>query len=184
MDYINNATVLEKMPWLSTARKEHIHSTAKTAYALAQRYNADADLAFTAGLYHDCAKGLEGELIKKYHDQLIPFIDYPDTVHAPLSACLARDMFLIKDPYLLSAIRWHCTGKSSMSMLDQIIYIADAIEPLRDYAGVEHLRKMSKVSLNAAVLACAKHTIEYLEKKGSEICPITLDCYYFYKETK
>ncbi len=33
------------------------------------------------------------------------------------------------------AIRWHTTGKPDMTLLEKIIYLADYIEPNRDFPG-------------------------------------------------
>ena len=68
----------------------------------------------------------------------------------------------IDDEEILSAIRWHTTGKSDMSLLDKIIYIADMIEPSRDFDGVKEIRKITLKNLDKGVLAGINHTIKYL----------------------
>ena len=72
----------------------------------------------------------------------------------------------IEDKEILSARRWHTTGKENMSKLDKIIYLADMIEPSRDFSGVEELRNVSKDDLDKAMLNALTHTIKYLLEKG------------------
>lgn len=79
---------------------------------------------------------------------------------------MAREHFEIEDEEILSAIRWHTTGKENMSKLDKIIYLADMIEPSRDFSGVEELRNDSKDDLDKAMLNALTHTIKYLLEKG------------------
>lgn len=176
MDYIKELDILDDMPWLAQNRKKHIASTAYCARELALLYAPHlADKAFIAGLYHDCAKGIEDELLQKYNIGL--FAEFKSTAHAPLGALLARDMFSIDDNDVLDAICWHCTGKELMSVLDKIIFLADAIEPLRNYPNVEHIRKCSKISLDAGVLAYLENLISYLNESNSKINPYTMQFY-------
>ena len=124
----------EKLPPM---RYEHSLGVAYTAMALAMRYEYDLDRAEVAGLLHDCAKYYsDGEIIKKCRKHEIPLseaeIQAPAVLHAKYGAWMAQHRYGVSDPEILSAIRWHTTGKAEMSLLDKIIYIADYIEPRRD----------------------------------------------------
>ena len=106
------------MPWLTDERKEHILRTAQTVKELSDRFKIQADAAdnaYIAAVYHDCAKGIEKELLKKYSKEIKGFEEYMPTLHAPLGACIARDIFGIENESILEAIRWHCTGKARMT---------------------------------------------------------------------
>lgn len=62
-------------------------------------------------------------------------------LHAKTGAALARDVFGADDE-IYNAILWHTTGKANMTLLEKVIYLADYIEPNRDFDGVEDLRKV------------------------------------------
>ncbi len=181
MDYTDNISVLDKMPWLAEKRKKHIISTADTARKLAEIFCPEnAARAYVAGLYHDCAKGLEKELLHKYDVGL--FGDFLPTVHAPIGAYLARDFFGVDDSAVLDAIMWHCTGKPNMTDLEKIIFLADAIEPLREYPNVDKIREETFSSLDKGVISYLENLISYLSvDDGSKINPYTLQCYDFYR---
>jgi HD superfamily phosphohydrolase YqeK len=67
-------------------------------------------------------------------------------------------------------------GDVEMSDLDRIVYIADMIEPGRDYPGVDDLREaVGSVSLNALFALCYRHTLLYLIEEGRPIHPRTVD---------
>ena len=179
MSYINDKTVLDNMPWLTPERKHHILSTAEEAVSLAGRFCAlkgCAGKAFTAALYHDCAKGIEKELLAKYPFDAEGFAGFPATLHAPLGACLARDMFGVSDPEILWAIKWHCTGRAGMTELEKAVFLADAIEPLRDYPGVAGIRAAAAASLDEGMKAYLENLIDHLRHAGKAINPYTLEC--------
>jgi nicotinate-nucleotide adenylyltransferase len=134
LDYKPFADTIKGM--VSRARYIHTLYTAITAYRLARRYGADAEKAVLAAVLHDCAKDVSvGEAAEKYG---LPVTDgigamHPKIRHAPLGALLAVSLFGITDAEVLSAIRWHTTGRENMTLLEKIIFVADYIEPTRGY---------------------------------------------------
>jgi predicted HD superfamily hydrolase involved in NAD metabolism len=181
MNYTNKISeIAQKLPWISNERIHHVISTADTAVKLAELYApALVEKAYVAGLYHDCAKGLEQKLINKY--DVSDFKGFKPTLHAPLGAYFARDNFGIDDQDVLSAIYWHCTGRPNMNDLEKIIFISDAIEPLRCYYGVELLRDITMQDLDKGVFAYLKNLLSHLESQNAAINPHTLRCYEFYR---
>ena len=138
---------------LAGDRYEHTLGVMYTAEALAMRYDVDMTKAAVAGLLHDCAKCIpNAQKIKmcKKHDIEISELEEknPSLLHAKLGAYIAKKAYNVEDPEILSAIRWHTTGKPDMSMLDVIIYMADYIEPNRDKA--PNLKEIRKLSLNSS----------------------------------
>ena len=131
---------------LVKGRYLHTLGVVETAKDLAKRYGVDIKKAEIAALAHDIAKNLSSE-------QLLKIIE-------------ANNITLSVDEEILSAIRWHTTGKENMSKLDKIIYLADMIEPSRDFSGVEELRNDSKDDLDKAMLNALTYTIKYLLEKG------------------
>ena len=113
--------------------------------ALAMRYGQDLDQAELAGLLHDCAKYFnDEEIIKKCRKHGIEVSEAelraPAVLHAKYGAWLAKNRYGVSDPEILSAIRWHTTGKPDMTTLEKIIFIADYIEPNRaPFPGLDHL---------------------------------------------
>lgn len=175
---------VNRMPWLTDARKEHILRTAQTVKELFDRFKIQAeaaDNAYIAAVYHDCAKGIEKELLKKYSQEAEGFEEYMPTLHAPLGACIARDIFGIENESILEAIRWHCTGKAGMTKAELLVYLADAIEPGRDYPGVEQYRIAAQKSLERAVGLYTLGSVRYMQNKWP-INPYTLECLRFYSE--
>jgi predicted HD superfamily hydrolase involved in NAD metabolism len=60
--------------------------------------------------------------------------------HSIVAPIEAKDKLGIDDDEILDAIRWHTTGKEDMSTLTKIIYIADMIEPGRNFDGVDEIK--------------------------------------------
>lgn len=157
---------------LSSKRFEHSISTMETAICLAQSHGYDTDKAKLAGLLHDCAKGYEPEkmlmLCEKYG--ILPDEVTQRTLgllHQLLGAKVARDEFGIEDIEVLNAIRCHTTGKTNMSTLDKIIYLADFTEPNRKpFEGLEKLRRLATVDLDAAMLMALDISIRHIISKG------------------
>jgi len=121
---------------LSQNRYEHSLAVAEEAVRLARIYGVDEDLAYEAGLLHDCAKGMSPDgLPPDEAGYNIEFTEYekskPATIHAPLGAVRARTVYGVRDAQVLNAIRYHTIGRENMSMLEKIVFVADYIEPGR-----------------------------------------------------
>ena len=169
-------------------RIPHVMGCEEEAARLAERWGYDPDIAREAGILHDITKrlGLEEQLIlcDKYgilNDALENKSE--KLLHSKTGAEFSRDMFGIPDE-VYSAIRWHTTGKAEMSLLEKIIYLADYIEPNRDFDGLEALRKLCYEDIDAAMELGLKMSIEDLEQRGSPIHPKTLEAYNYYSKVK
>jgi predicted HD superfamily hydrolase involved in NAD metabolism len=155
---------------------------------LAMRYGYDMDKAEIAGLMHDCGKRFADEIIlQKCLKHGIEVTDSEKkalpVLHAKYGAWLAEHKYGIEDPEILSAILCHTTGKPDMSMLDKILYIADYIEPRRYKAdNLPEMRRLAYEDLDKTMYAILAGTLEYLEKKGGNIDPMTLDAYEYFKK--
>ena len=156
---------------LVKGRYLHTLGVVETAKSLAKIYGVDIKKAEIAALAHDIAKNLSPqellEVIDKNNIKLS--FDEKNTRelwHSIVGPIVAREHFEIEDEEILSAIRWHTTGKENMSKLDKIIYLADMIEPSRDFSMVEELRNDSKDDLDKAMLNALTYTIKYLLEKG------------------
>ena len=103
-------------------------------------------------------------------------------LHAKVGALLAEKKYDIEDQEVLSAIRWHTTGKPDMTLLEKIVYVADYIEPKRDKApNLKEVRKMAFVDLDQALLKILEDTLNYLGDSPDEVDMMTKATYDFYK---
>lgn len=172
---------------LTEDRFEHTLGVMYTAEALAMRYGVDMNKAAVAGLLHDCAKCIpNNQKIKlcKKHDIEITEMEKknPSLLHAKLGAYMAKKAYGVTDEEILSAIRWHTTGKPEMSMLDIIIYMADYIEPNRDKApNLKEIRKLCFENIELALYEVLKGTLEYLSNKPDAIDPMTKTSFEYYQ---
>ncbi len=169
---------------LKPKRYQHSMGVAKTAKKLAVRFGADADKAYLAGMLHDCAK------LPDMKDQLKLAAKYgmefdeitarcPAVIHAPLGARHAREEYGVDDVEILDAIEFHTVGRADMTLMDKIIYVADMIEPTRDFRGVGKLRRLAGKNIDDAFIACLKESIEHNAKKESVIHPNTLEAWNY-----
>ena len=66
-----------------------------------------------------------------------------------------------------------------MSLLEKIVFIADAIEPGRNYGGVDEIREAAYEDIDKAVLMSLEGTIKYLSAKSAFIDSDTLEAYEY-----
>ena len=153
---------------ISAHRLEHTYGVADEAVILAARYGEDTRKAYMAGLLHDCAKGMDAEsmlglIAGTPFDADAGERALPQLLHAPAGALLARRAYGIADPDILSAIRWHTTGRTNMTALEKIIYLADVIEPSRHFFdGLDQVRMLAETDLDAAVRAAGELSVSYV----------------------
>lgn len=156
---------------ISEKRFIHTLGVAEEARRLAARWNADEDAAYLAGLVHDYAKELpiplSIKLLESYgfniSDELLCC---PALLHGPLGTHLIKDDFGITDADILNAVCYHSTGRPDMSVLEKIIYLADFIEPSRNFNGVESVRQLAYKNLNRAVLTESNMVIVFNVEKN------------------
>lgn len=157
----------------------HTLGVRSTAVQLASKYGASMQAAGVAAMLHDIAKPLtlaQMQSLSQEYGLSVPKDIYGDEnlLHGPLGAALAQRELNITDAQILSAIACHTTGKPDMTILEQIIYLADAIEPnRRPYPGLEEIRALAQTDLSAAVLLSMRRTREYVLSQGHAFCPQT-----------
>ena len=166
------------LSYLKAKRCAHVLGTAATAVKLAEKYGADAHRAEVAGLLHDCTKKLSmaeqlalceryGIVLDELEKKALKLL------HAKTGAALARDVFGVDDE-IYNAILWHTTGKPGMTVLEKVIYLADFIEPTRDFPGVDTLRRTVWEDLDRGLLMGLEMTVEEMQEMGSPIHVNTL----------
>lgn len=204
-DYLSDAVYAEiirrryygakpSLPWLREKTLEHLdeHRVAHVAgceseaVRLAMRWGEDPELAAEAGILHDITKNLsfdeQLQLCEKYgiiNDN--SELEAPKLLHAKTGAAMARELFGVSDT-VYEAIRWHTTGKPDMSLFEKILYLADYIEPTRDFEGIDELRELAFTDLDGAMVLGLGMTIDEIRRSGHEPYVDTLDAYAWYKE--
>ena len=167
-------------------RVPHVIGVEEEAAKLALRWGADPVLARRAGVLHDCTKYLELpeqlELCQTYGVELDELERQAvKLLHAKTGACIARAVFGEPDA-VYQAIFWHTTAKADMTTLEKILYVADYMEPNRDFEGVERLRKLAYEDLDKALLLGVEMTIQEMEEKKRVIHPKTIQARDYLRE--
>lgn len=160
---------------LNPNRVRHVLGCRDTAVALAERWGADVTDAARAGILHDITKAIDGPLQLTLCDAYGKLLDdfskrYPRTLHALTGSMVAQRIFG-ENPAVVSAIESHTTGKANMTLLEKIIYVADYMEPNRDFPGVEKLRELAFTDLDGALKLGLEMTLEHLKAQGAEVSP-------------
>ena len=183
-NYINNIKIWLKGN-LTEERYGHSIGCAEAAKKIAEILNYDTDKAYLAGLVHDCAKSLPLDLtMKLLKENSIELVCGEDenkkVLHAPAGAVIAKQQFNITDDEILSSIRWHTLGKSDMSILEKIVFIADKIEPFS--RGTDEYEKKLDIlktpnGADKIIFDCYSYTIKSLVERKLPICIRTVEIY-------
>lgn len=167
------------LSFLKPKRMPHVLGTEHEAAVLARRYGADVTSARIAALLHDCTKKLSMEEQLALCEQYGIALDELERknlklLHAKTGAAIARDLFGVSDE-IYWAIYWHTTGKADMTKLEKVIYLADYIEPSRDFPGVEKLRRAVHADLEQGLLMALEDSIEEMRQRGNPVHPNTVE---------
>ena len=160
---------------LNPNRVAHVLGCRDAAVELARRWGADETDAARAAILHDITKAIDGPLqltlCEAYGKILSDFSRrYPKTLHALTGSMVAKRIFGENDA-VVSAIEHHTTGKADMNLLETIIYVADYMEPNRNFPGVENLRELAYTDIRAALKLGLEMTLEHLKRQESEVSP-------------
>ena len=164
---------------LNHRRIPHVLGTEQEAIHLAERWGGDVEKARRAALLHDCTKKLNLEEQLSVAERFRVPLDEMERetlklLHAKTGAAIAETVFGT-DGEITGAIRWHTTGRAGMTLLEKIIYLADYIEPTRDFPGVDRLRRACYEDLDAGLLLGLEMTIGEMEERGAPIHSKTLE---------
>lgn len=166
---------------LSDFRYVHSLEVAKSAVYLASKYGFDTEKAYIAGLAHDVLKELSREEYARFfNDEGIALS--PVEENAPkLWHAIAGAKYLINEygfsDDIITAVRYHTTGRENMELLEKILFVADFVSADRSYNGVEDMRERAEISLEHCMEEGLRFTIEDLARENRPIHPDTLACY-------
>lgn len=167
------------LSYLKPKRMPHVLGTEQEAVRLVRRYGGDETQARIAALLHDCTKKLDmaqqlalceryGIMLDELEQKALKLL------HSKTGAAIARDVFGVEDA-VYDAILYHTTGKPDMTRLEKIIYLADYIEPTRDFPGVDELRKTVYEDMDKGLLMGLTMTIQEMEEMGNPVHHLTRD---------
>ncbi|MBP3896096.1 MAG: bis(5'-nucleosyl)-tetraphosphatase (symmetrical) YqeK [Mogibacterium sp.] len=160
--------------------KRYIHSLGveEMAVHLAEIHGADVEKARFAGRYHDIAKCFTTERMNEYvlrYSLGDEYIDNPALAHSKVAAAILCNEYGVQDEDLLNAVKSHTTGRAEMSLLEEIVYVADAIEPNRDYPSLKTLQKLAESDLDGCCIIILDFTVDMVRAKGREVDKTTLN---------
>lgn len=167
---------------LPAKRYRHSVNVYETALDLCRAHGLPQEKTGVAALLHDCGRevsskespartrelGIEADAIE---------LAQPILLHAKLGVYNARHKYGIDDEEIFEGILYHTTGAAGMSKLAKVVYLADMIEPGRDFPGIEFLRKLCRKDLDEAMLVAYSNTIKYLLEEGLLIHPHCIEGY-------
>ncbi len=161
----------------SEKRKIHTEGVRTTAIELAKLYGADPEKAEIAALFHDMYRGVSENSLNYYVKHLgldDKYLNNCNLAHSKIAAIIMKRDFGIDDEDIINAVSYHTTGRIGMSLLEKVIYLADAIEPNRVYPNVEMLRETAYRDLDEACLESLTNTAEFVRASGKFLDEETL----------
>lgn len=167
---------------LSEYRFYHSLCVAESAKALAERYGADVQKAEVAGILHDiCKEASKAEQLEIIEKAGMTITDFEKSkkkfYHQISGAAYAKAVLGIEDEEILGAIRYHTTGRADMTLLEEIVYLADFISADRDYDDIDNIRAETEKGKEQGMLYAAKYTIVSNIKKNSMLHTDTVNAY-------
>ena len=174
--------------YMDEMRYVHTLGVMYTAASLAMCHGADLEKTQVAGLLHDCAKCIPNQKkLKLCRQNDIPVSETeeqtPHLLHSKRGAFIAREKYHIEDEEILHAIEYHTTGKSAMTLIEKIIFVADYMEPNRNKApNLDRIRELAFSDLDFAVYLIMRDTLLYLEQEKTCLDNQTVVAYNYYKD--
>lgn len=166
---------------LSKKRFNHVLRVEETALELAEQYDVNPEKVSIAALLHDVAKEepdneMRDLVISENLD--LDLLQYGNQIwHAPVGAVQAKRDFEITDEEIINAIIFHTVGSPEMTAVEKVIFVADYIEPGRDFEEAIEARKLAEKSLEEVIQYKLKSTIIDLIKQNKKIYPKAIDSY-------
>ncbi|MBP5357472.1 MAG: bis(5'-nucleosyl)-tetraphosphatase (symmetrical) YqeK [Clostridia bacterium] len=167
---------------MKESRIRHSFSTALCGVKLAKRLDVDTNKAAIALLLHDIGKYVSREEAEKLGIVFSSEIEKmpKPIIHAEIGAEILSQLEKIEDKEIINAVRYHTTGRPEMSALEKIVYLADYIEPLRAFPGVDKIREATTISIDEGLFAGLANSILHVDEKT--LYPLTKSAYDYYKE--
>ena len=168
---------------LSEKRFRHSEGVVKRAIEDAEIYNADIEIVKLTAIAHDIAKELtpeeEESIIKEYNVFLDDFekVNH-NLVHAKIGAEICKNKYGFTED-MVNSIKYHTTGRAEMSLLEKIIYLADATDENRKYESEFYVNTI-KENIDKGMVEVSKWVINHLLEKERPIHIDSINCYNYY----
>lgn len=189
ISYIDRVDYKRVKKTLSKKRFNHTIRVLELALHFGKLYKVNSEDIFLASIYHDYAKEWTDQELLDYMKNNDFLIDEfckksPYLLHGIVAAKICESSGWIANKSVLNAIAYHTTGTPQLDDLGKIIYLADALEPGRNFDNIDLLREIAYQDLDLGVIAVAKHTIKYLENNNLLIHDNTYKLLSFLKNCK
>lgn len=167
---------------LGDYRFRHSLCVAQEARRLARLHGAPPDKAYTAGILHDIMKDTDPNAQLQILEDFGILLDglerqSPTLWHARSGEAFLRHILCVGDEDVLRAVRYHTTGRAGMTLLEQVLFVADFTSADRDYPDVDVMRRLADESLTAAIKYGIDYTIRDLLNRGRAVHPDTVAAY-------
>lgn len=166
--------------------KRYKHSVAvyETALEFASVHGLDMEKVGISALLHDCGREVPGRESLAMAAKLGIEVDeteknQPILLHAKLGVYYAQYKYGVTDKEILDGILYHTTGAPDMTPLAMAVYLADLLEPTRDFPGINKMRQLAKEDMEKAMMCAYGQTIRYLLEYDLLIHP---NCIYGYNQ--
>ena len=180
---------------MSPRRAKHALEVEKMVVRLAKMYDPEMTVTLrAAALLHDITK----EYDEKVQLSILtkPGIEFslkdrlaPKTFHARTAALLIPDIYPeFASDEVISAVRWHTTGRENMALFEKLLYLADYIDMSREFEDCVKLRDIffsanpefmtdeeRMLHLNRTLVTSFDMTIDSLLRSGSIISSDTIN---------
>jgi predicted HD superfamily hydrolase involved in NAD metabolism len=157
---------------LKESRYRHSLGVEEMAAKLAGLHGGDVAKAAFAGRYHDIAKCFDNETMDAYIIRYgLPheLLGNNALAHSKVAAAILEHEFGVSDREVLDAVRYHTTARKDMTLLDEIVYVADVVEDNRTYSDLEYYQQLAYRNLDQACLEILEYTINSLKQKGRKL---------------
>ena len=170
---------------LSEKRFKHSEGDVKRAIEYAKVYNVDIETVKLVAISHDIAKELSDEENEKYIKEYNIEIDEVEKrnnnlLHAKIGSYICKNKYGFTQD-MVNAVKFHTTGRENMSILEKIIYLADATEENRKYCSSFYVDLIKK-DIDDGMFEVAKWVINSLLERNMVIHLDTIRCYNFYNK--
>ena len=163
---------------LKESRYRHSMGVEEMAVRLARLHGADSEKAAFAGRYHDLAKNFDEETMDAYIRKYgLPeyLIGNNALAHSKVGAAILENEFGVTDREILDSVRYHTTARKDMTLLDEVIFVADVVEDNRTYSDLDYYQDLAYRDLDRACLEILEYTIGSLTAKGRVIDKDTIE---------
>lgn len=173
--------IAQEKSMMDERRFQHCIGVSQTAAKLAKLNHYDIAKAALTGFIHDYAKQIPVSVYRQTIQEQgfdPDLLNYNRAIwHGIVGSWFIQRDLKIDDPEIITAVKRHTTGDVTMTTLDKIVFVADFIEPGRDFPGVEQARKVAYADLDAGVGYELAHTLAFLIEQRAKIYPKTFFAY-------